>query len=135
MPQQDPENDSDNVFPTGLDDKLIHQWPSKNYKTTGEDDDASTDSSGTEEVSDEEAIAATATKPPPANTKLLHDFRNYCATHYDNFFQLTKEKKTCIHLMHVLKKRVPLSAYEDVLEWHLRESVKLHPQESLGITS
>ena len=38
----------------------------------------------------------------------------------------------CIRLMHVLKKKAPLSAYEDVLEWHLKESGALHSHERLG---
>ena len=129
MPQNDPENDLDDAFPIAWEDTSVRRRPTKTYKTTGEDDDDSTNTSGTK-VEDEEAKPGP--KPPPPNTKLLHDFRHFCDTHYDNFFQLTQEKKTSIQLMHVFMKRAPMSAYEAVLEWHLRESGQLHPQESSG---
>ncbi len=129
LPSQDNETVTEDAFPDASDDESTRKAPSRNYKTTGEDDDASTDTSGTS-TSEEEAKPGL--KPPPPNTKLLHDFQTYCEDHYDNFFQLTKEQKTCIRLMHVLKKKAPLSAYEDVLEWHLKESGALHPHERLG---
>ena len=119
----------DDAFPVDSEEPPIRKVPSRNYKTTGEDDEGSTDTSGT---STSDLVAQPDLKRPPPNTKLLLEFRTYCDTHYDNFFQLTKEQKTCIRLMQVLKKKAPLSAYEDVLEWHLKESGALHRHETLG---
>ena len=129
LPPQDTEMDAEDAFPVDSEEPIIRKVPTRNYKTTGEDDEGSTDTSGT---STSDLVAQPDLKRPPPNTKLLLEFRTYCDTHYDTFFQLTKEQKTCIRLMQVLKKKAPLSAYEDVLEWHLKESGALHRHETLG---
>ena len=136
MPANNNESDSDDAFPAGSDTESVPKRPTKNYKkmvedTTMEADDTSTGTDTSEgDTSNPEAKAAK--KQPPPNTKLLQDFKTYCDTHYDNFLQLSKAQKTCIRLMQVLKKRAPLTAYEEVLEWHLKESGKLHWHEPLG---
>ncbi len=129
MPPNSTENDSEDAFPDGSDNDSVPKRPTKNYKTTGEDDDASTYTSGTTTSNPE---AKPAPKGPPPNTKLLQDFKTFCDTHYDNFLQLSKAQKTCIRLCQVLQRRAPLSAYEEVLEWHLKESGQLRWHETLG---
>ena len=71
LPPQDPGNDSEDAFPVDSEPLSIRKAPSRNYKTTGEDDEGSTDTSGT---STAEEVAQPDLKAPPPNTKLLHDF-------------------------------------------------------------
>lgn len=90
-------------------------------------DDASTESS--EEEAEED------TKPAAINTAMLEDFRAYCSAHSYHFLRLTREEKTCIKLLESLKrKKAPLNAYPDLLEWHLKETKHLRPHESLRDT-
>ena len=68
---------------------------------------------------------------PGVNTSIRDDFRAYCEEHDHHFLSLTKRDETSIKLMHVLKRKAPLNAYESVLKWHLKETGKLKPHESL----
>ena len=71
-------------------------------------------------------------KPVAIDTSMLSEFQAYCDTHSHNFLQLTKEEKTCIKLLDSLKrKKAPLNAYPDLLEWHLKETKRLRENESL----
>ena len=74
-------------------------------------------------------------KPSAINTSMLNKFRSYCDTHSYHFLRLTKEEKTCIKLLDSLKrKKAPLNAYPDLLEWHLKETKQLREGESLKDT-
>ena len=68
---------------------------------------------------------------PGVNTSIRDDFRAYCEEHDHHFLSLTKKDETSIKLMHVLKRKAPLNAYESVLKWHLKETGKLKSHESL----
>ena len=90
---------------------------------------ASDESSGSE--IDDGSQAEEAERPPP-NTQILEEFRSYCAQHSNQFIGLTKQQKSCIKLMDVLRRKAPLSAYAEVMEWHLKETGVLREHESLG---
>lgn len=88
-----------------------------------DDDEESTESS----VED-----ANTNDGPPPNTEMLAKFREYCDTHPDKFLPLTKAQKTSIRLLATLKrKKAPLNAYPELLEWHLKETKHLMEHESL----
>ena len=71
-----------------------------------------------------------------ANTEMLQQFREYCNTHDHRFLPLSKEDIASIKLMDVLRrKKAPLNAYAEVLEWHLKQSGELREHESLKDTS
>ena len=60
-------------------------------------------------------------------------FKRYVRDAYQNFAQLQPKEKTAIRIMQkLIKKRATLDTYNDVMEWHLRESGQLQPQQSLG---
>jgi hypothetical protein len=90
---------------------------------------ASDESSGSE--IDDGSQAEEAERLPP-NTQILEEFRSYCAQHSNQFIGLTKQQKSCIKLMDVLRRKAPLSAYAEVMEWHLKETGVLREHESLG---
>ena len=70
-------------------------------------------------------------KPPP-NTQILAEFRSYCDQHHDNYLRLTREERCGIRLMDCLRRKAPLNAYTDVMEWHLKETGVIQEHESLG---
>ena len=56
------------------------------------------------------------------NTEMIMQFREYCRTHNANFLPLNKQRATSIKLLDVLKrKKCPLNAYKEAMEWHLKE--------------
>ena len=138
-PRMEPLLDADNsVDDTDLppdDDDRSHedserQAPVRSKKVVVEMD---VDSDGSRSISGSDQEASDTKKPPP-NTKMLADFRSYCEEHHDNFLRLTKEEKTSIKLMDVLRRKAPLNAYAQVMEWHLKETGKLKEHETLGDT-
>ena len=87
------------------------------------------DSTSSNQSSTTDASKSAATVPP--NRELLKQFRQYCDEHHDNYLALSKEDKSSIRLMHVLRRKAPLHVYKHVLEWHLKESGKLRRHEKL----
>ena len=62
-------------------------------------------------------------------------FRAYALSHADEFPPLKDAEITQIKLLDILKrKRAPLNAYQELLEWHLKESQFLQANESLKDT-
>ena len=56
--------------------------------------------------------------------------------HCDKFVDLQKEQVTSVKLMHVLKqKKAPMNAYQEALEWHLKETGALMECEGLKDTT
>ena len=56
----------------------------------------------------------------------LDDFRRFCDGHSRKFKELTKEEEGSIKLMDILRrKKAPLNAFPEVLEWHLKECGKI----------
>ena len=68
----------------------------------------------------------------PPNTEMLAKLREYCSKHQTKYIGLSKEELTSIKLMNVLKRRAPLTAHEELLEWHLKETGKLEHNGKLG---
>lgn len=103
--------------------------PRKRYKhdANSTDEDASLSSNAFSVDSDTKPHA----KVPP-NEDILKQFQQYCNEHHNQFLRLTKETKTSIRLMNILKRKAPLHTYESVLEWHLKETGKLRKHEKLG---
>jgi len=70
------------------------------------------------------------------NTDMLDNFKAYCASHSANFLPFSKAEVTCVKLLHALKlKKAPLNAYQELLEWHLKETKHLRPHETLNDTT
>ena len=67
----------------------------------------------------------------------LDEFRSYCATHTtEHLPHLRKEAKASIKLMDALKrKKAPLNAFPEILEWHLKETGHLMEHETLKDTT
>ena len=86
----------------------------------------------TESAAEDVSIA----ERPPPNTKMLAAFRQYCETHSHKFLPLTEAQKTSIRLLATLKrKKAPLNAFPELLEWHLKETKHLMEHESLKDTT
>ena len=66
------------------------------------------------------------------DTSMIEEFKEYCEGFHDTFLPLTKEQKASIKLIDVIRKKAPLGAFQDVMEWHLKETGKLQPHEKLG---
>ena len=82
----------------------------------------------------EEDVEEAPDKVPP-NTEMLNGFHDYCSTNDYNFVQLSKEEITSIKLLDILKrKKAPLNAFEEVLEWHLKAINHLREGETLKDT-
>ena len=118
------DEDHDSERREGNDD--VGQW--NNEEDDGEDEDEEDDAA----IND--ATAARTGKPEP-NTQLLEEFRAFCDEHQDKFLDLTKEEESSIKLMDILmRKKAPLNAFAEVLEWHLKGSDVIREHESLKDT-
>ena len=73
----------------------------------------------------------------PSKRRKLDDFRSYCTNHsMQHLPRLRKEVVTSIKLMDALKrKKAPLNAFPELLQWHLRETGHLLEHETLKDTS
>ena len=69
---------------------------------------------------------------PEPDTSMIEEFRQYCEGFHDSFLPLTKEQEASIKLIDVIRKKAPLGAFQDVMEWHLKETGKLKSNETLG---
>ena len=60
-------------------------------------------------------------------------FTKYVRHSYQHFLDFNDVEVNAVKIMHkLIKKKATLDTYEDVMEWHLRASGKMQPQESLG---
>lgn len=67
------------------------------------------------------------------NTWIRDQFRDYCDQAEHKFKEFSKEEVATITLLHLLKeKNAPMNAYEPLFLWHLHQSNKLYPQQTLG---
>ena len=82
-------------------------------------------------ASDDDAMEEKKANAVEPNVQMLADFRDYCNNHANKHLGLRQADKTSIKLLHVLKQKAPLSAYQDVLEWHLKESGRLKKHQTL----
>ena len=84
-----------------------------------------------EEPEEEEDVPEAHGKPPP-NMEMRSKFKTFVEEHPSNFLPFTDEEKTQIRLLSALKrKKAPLNAYRELLEWHLKEIGKLQPHETI----
>lgn len=69
------------------------------------------------------------------NTEMRRKFFKYLLEHEEEHWPLTRTEETQIRLLDVLmRKKAPLNAYKEVLEWHLKEANLLAPHETLKHT-
>ena len=93
-----------------------------------------------EEMADEEesddgdgcrSVDSSDTETQP-NREKLEQFR-LCCEDMSRIMGLSRAKKCCIKLMDTLKrKKAPLNAYQELLEWHLRETGEMAEHETIG---
>ena len=94
------------------------------------------DTDGESESSEPRAEDTSTDEGPSPNTEMLAQFREYCDTHSHYFLPLSKADRTSIRLLFTLrKKKAPLNAYPEILEWHLKETKHLMEHESLKDTT
>ena len=66
---------------------------------------------------------------------MLNQFKEYCTNFHHNFLPLSDPDITSIKLLHIMKrKKSPLNSFEELLEWHLKETGHLSQDESLKDT-
>ena len=114
-----PDPEGFNAFPQDCDHASVGVKPPKEEVTHAPDEAFMQDSD------DEDA------KREP-DTSMIEEFRQYCEGFHENFLPLTKEQESSIKLIDVIRKKAPLGAFQDVMEWHLKETGKLRSHEKLG---
>ena len=77
-------------------------------------------------------VASDDTEP---NTEMLNQFTECCTNFNHNFLDLSGPDITSIKLLDIMKrKKLPLNSFEELLEWHLKETGHLGQGESLKDT-
>ena len=112
------------------------------FKAYEASSDASHDSLANDDYSEEDTmfmgennkeLGANAPIPTGPDHSMRDGFREYVAYAKTNFAELTKEEKSAIRILHILKsKNAPMNAYESIMLWHLKQSNQLHQQGTLG---
>lgn len=101
----------------------------------GHNDDesgAADEESAVSEAEEEEEEEEDCMSP---NTDMLRAFQKCCSDQSDTWAPLSPAEETSIRLLATLKKKkTPLNAFPELLEWHLRETKHLQPHETLGDT-
>ena len=144
------ENDDDSSAKDDDDLELLRALRHHQYEDFGGNDSLNSDvailkDNKEEEESDEsdeenhsddteEAVLDQDHAPPIEPNRTMRDnFRAYCETHKHDFLNLSKQDKTQIRLLSILKdKKTHMNAYGDVLEWHLKEKGVLQENDRLG---
>ena len=104
----------------------------------GQEDDAQEqDESADEEDENELQVGGNQEGNDPALTgasdESLRSFKRYTELAINAFSDFTRQEEVAIELLYVLrKKRSSLDAYPEVMEWHLKATGYLHPNETLG---
>ena len=128
--------------PEASDSETVFNAPEQEDSNTDPDDengdhgDISSAAAGTtDENTDSEPDSDPDAKPHAINTQMRAKFRAYAESHSTTFLPLNKKQETQIRLLDALKrKKAPMNAYKEVLEWHLKETGKLQPHETLRDT-
>ena len=112
------------------------------FKAYEASSDASHDSLANDDYSEEDTmfmgennkeLGANAPIPTGPDHSMRDGFREYVAYAKTNFAELTKEEKSAIRILHILKsKNAPMNAYESIMLWHLKQSNQLHQHGTLG---
>ena len=137
--QNDDEEDADQVELGSESDAA--PTDGEHYKADSEGGDADGEDDSTEygmecDNDSEVEMDADLGVKPAANTHSLDEFKEYCSSHSNRYLPLTKEEVTSIRLLDCLKrKKAPLNAYQELLEWHLKETEHLLPHETLKDTT
>ena len=90
-----------------------------------------------DEDNDDVSVASAAGSEPNAaepepNSQMMEEFAEFVDKHPENHLRLTNAEKTSIRLLDVLKrKKTPLNAFPEMLEWHLKETGHLEEHETL----
>ena len=114
-----PDSEGFHAFPQDSDHASVGVKPSKGEVTHASDKESMLDSE------DEDA-----NREP--DTSMIEEFRQYSEGFHDNYLPLTKEQESSIKLIDVIREKAPLGAFQDVMEWHLKETGKLRSHEKLG---
>ena len=114
----DMESDADNNF-SGANDSDMEASADDSEAESSELRDDLVDSN--EETSENEADSRDSSSP---STDMLDNFIEYCFDHHTNpNNQLSEEDARSVNLMELLRKsKAPLSSYQPMLEWHLKET-------------
>lgn len=87
-----------------------------------------------EDAEEPDNVEGNIDKPQP-NLEMRAKFMEYVDKHSISFAPFTKAEITQIRLLDALKrKRAPLNAYQELLEWHLKEKQHIQPHMSLKDT-
>jgi len=88
--------------------------------------------SGDEFSSSDDEFSPAKPKDPRPNRAMLAEFRQFC-TEARQFLPLRKEQITSIKLLDLMKrKKTSLNAYEEVMDWHLKEAGIIRDHEGLA---
>lgn len=132
MPPEVPDPEPDDTYaPLDDDDapRVPQKLPTKDSDQELSDDEEEANHSNND---DDAANADNVATHEGPNTEILKKFKAYCDNHFDNFLPLTKEDKASIKLLHAIRRKAPLNAYQQIMEWHLKETGKLQEHEQLG---
>jgi len=112
--------------------------PDQDETSTQSDDSSSESGSSVSESESDETDeepgkeADTASNRDDVNTEMRQQFEDFALNHKDRHLPLTRQEKTQIRLLNILvRKRAPLNAYKELLEWHLKENHELEEHETL----
>ena len=106
------------------------------HNEEAEDGSAVFDIPSNDEETDDDKDLDQFTPELMPNLDMLSGFQAYCDTHSHYFLPLTRSDRTSIRLLDSLKrKKAPLNAFEELLEWHLKETKVLEAHETIKDTS
>ena len=133
------EQDDDDIDEDDNDLELLRARHHRQYEDFGGHDSLNSDVSilkdkETEELDGEIAAIDHDQEPPiEPNRTMRDDFRAYCEKHRNDFLNLSPQDQLQIRLLVILKdKKTHMNAYQDLLEWHLKEKGILPRDGNLG---
>ena len=136
LPEPDEEDTDPEAFPPADEGAFDLDSDPEGYDSDTNDmngDDISSEQDGFSEVDGTDDEMDNNGTP---NTEMLATFKAFCDTHSHHFLPFSKAETTSIKLLHTLKrKKAPLNAYQELLEWHLKETKHLGPHETLKDTA
>ena len=104
-----------------------------NHPETDSDDDDARHNDSDEEEEEERSQSEQNKEDFEPSDMVFKAFKGYVNTAELEFPELTVDEMACIRIMYkLIKKKATLDTYEVVMEWHLRESGKLLPQQKLS---
>jgi len=116
----------------------VNKLPAINHNTVVDDDDANIFDVDLDMLSDDEDGFWGTTDETNQHADLIdrsmsRNFQEYCAHAKQHFVRFTKIEEKAIGLMYTLRgTKASLDTYESVMEWHLRATGLLKPNETMG---